>query len=345
MSHEVETMAWAHEVPWHGLGVQVDPKSTPEEMMVAAGCDWTVSKRPLAVVTAPAEEDGDDGEFGYSAVPGHQALVRDTDGKVFDVVGDRWQPVQNAEVFRFFHDFCASGAATMETAGALKGGQIVWGLANLGHGFTLPGGDHVKGYLALLSRHQSGFATIGRVTPVRVVCANTLALSGGFGKAGHEVRYTHVTDFDADRARQEIGLAHEAMDAFTQQAHQLQKINLTPAEAARILAPIYQPDLVDADRSPDWVEDGPEVAQTFAQLTADWESRANRTVRGIMEAALSGPGADVVGWTGWGVLNAATYYANHKARGTTDSRFTSALTGDSNAKMNRLAASLLQLAD
>lgn len=335
MSHEVESMAWAHEVPWHGLGVQVDPKSTPEEMMVAAGCDWSVSKRPLAMVTAPDEADGDDGEFSYDGIAGHQALVRDTDGKLFDVVSDRWQPVQNSEVFRFFHDFCASGAATMETAGSLKGGQIVWGLANLGHGFTLPGGDHVKGYLALLSRHQSGYATIGRVTPVRVVCANTLAMSGGFGKAGHEVRYNHLTEFDADRARQEIGLAHEAMDAFTVMANRLQKLNITQAEAARILAPIYQPDLVAADADTDAV---------LTPLVTGWEDKANRTVRGIMDAALSGPGADVVGWTGWGVLNGATYYANHKARGTTDSRFTSALTGDSNAKMNRLAASLLELA-
>lgn len=338
MSHEVETMAWAHEVPWHGLGVEVAPGTNPEDMMRAAGCDWTVSKRPLAVVTAPAEDD-EEGEYEYTRVPGHQALVRDSDGKVFDVVGDRWQPVQNAEVFRFFHDFCASGAATMETAGALRGGEIVWGLANLGHGFTLPGGDAVKGYLALLSRHRSGYATIGRVTPVRVVCANTLAMSGGFGKAGHEVRYTHVNEFDADRARTEIGLAHEAMDAFTQAAHVLAGINLTKADAARILAPIYQPDLVDAE----WAESYAAEISVSAQLVSDWEDKANRTVRGIIDAALNGPGADVVGGTAWGWLNGATYYANHKARGTADSRFTSALIGDSNAKVNRLASNLLQL--
>jgi phage/plasmid-like protein (TIGR03299 family) len=307
-------------------------------MMRAAGCDWTVSKRPLALVTPPAEDD-EDGEFAYSPVPGHKALVRDSDGKIFDVVSDRWTPVQNAEVFRFFHDFCASGAATMETAGSLKGGEIVWGLANLGHGFTLPGGDAVKGYLALLSRHKSGYATIGRVTPVRVVCANTLAMSGGFGKAGHEVRYAHVgEEFDADRARAEIGLAHEGMDAFTKAAHVLQSINLGRDDAARILAPIYQPEIIDADGFDD--TDG-----TVAPLRADWAERTNRTVEGIMKAALSGPGADVVGMTGWGWLNAATYYANHKARGTADSRFTSALIGDSNTKVNRLASRLLELAD
>ena len=42
MSHEVETMAFANEVPWHGLGNPVSNEMTPEEMMAAAGCDWEV---------------------------------------------------------------------------------------------------------------------------------------------------------------------------------------------------------------------------------------------------------------------------------------------------------------
>lgn len=337
MSHEVESMAWAHEVPWHGLGVQVDPNTSPEEMLAKAQIDWTVSKKPLAVVTAPADEDGDEGEFEYDAVQGHQALVRDSDGKVFDIVSDRWEPVQNADVMRFFRDFCASGAATMETAGALKGGEIVWGLANLGHGFTLPGGDAVRGYVALLSRHRSGYATIARVTPTRIVCANTLAMSGGFGKAGKaEARYNHLSEFSPERAAQEIGLAHDAMTEFEQNARSLLALNMSRDDMARMLAPIYQPGLlVDYD-------DAEPQSRVLAQ---DWADKANRTVAGIMEAALKSPGGDVVGDTAWGLLNGATYYANHQARGSRDSRFTSALVGDSNTKVNRLMGRLLELAD
>lgn len=337
MSHEVETMAWAHEVPWHGLGVQVAPNTTPQEMLVQAGLDWTVSKKPLAVVTAPADDD-EEGDFTYGAVPGHEALVRDSDGRVFDVVSDRWQPVQNSDVLEFFHKFCASGAATMETAGALKGGEIVWGLANLGHGFTLPGGDAVRGYLALLSRHKSGYATIARVTPTRIVCANTLALSGGFGKAGKaEARFNHLSEFDPDQAAAQIGLAHDTMTEFERNAHLLAGLNLSREDQARILAPIYQPDLVDQVADDD---DTP----VMRPLVTDWADKANRTVLGIMEAALTGPGADVVGDTAWGLMNGVTYYANHKARGTRDSRFTSALMGDSNIKANRVMARLMALA-
>ena len=33
MAHAVETMAYAGEVPWHGLGKQVLPDLTPEQML------------------------------------------------------------------------------------------------------------------------------------------------------------------------------------------------------------------------------------------------------------------------------------------------------------------------
>ena len=44
MSHEVETMAYAGELPWHGLGVEVSNDLTPLQMMEKAGLDWEVEK-------------------------------------------------------------------------------------------------------------------------------------------------------------------------------------------------------------------------------------------------------------------------------------------------------------
>ena len=53
MSHEVETMAYAGKVPWHGLGRKVDENMSPDEMLVAAQLDWTVSKRQGYTVDKP----------------------------------------------------------------------------------------------------------------------------------------------------------------------------------------------------------------------------------------------------------------------------------------------------
>ena len=118
MAHAVETMAYAGEVPWHGLGKEVLPDLTPEQMLYEAGLDWSVSKIP-----AFAEVNGEKVAVGKSA------LVRSSDDKVLDVVGDDWNPVQNAEAFGFFADFVGEGNMEMHTAGSLNGGKMVWALS------------------------------------------------------------------------------------------------------------------------------------------------------------------------------------------------------------------------
>ena len=333
MSHEVESMAFAHETPWHGLGVRVTPDMSPEDFAVKAGLDWTVEKRPLFLgrmnsegVAVP-EPDG--------LLDRKMALTRSTDGRVFDVVGKDWKPVQNSKVFEFFKHFCSEGGATMETAGALKGGLWVWGLANLGTGFKLPNGDAVKGYLLLATAHQAGFATIGKVTPIRVVCANTFAMSGGFeGEA--TIRVPHTEHFEPEQAARQMELAREGMAEFEKNARLLQSLNLTRQEATNLLLPIYQPKLE------------PEIVHDI-MLKPD-SSHLPGTIASIFHAAKTGPGADMsqpegpADFTGWGLFNGATYHANHKARGINDNRFASTLVGSNNANLNRIWRGLVKLA-
>lgn len=316
MSHEVETMAFAHAVPWHGLGVPVSASTTPDEMLIAAGLNWDVEKRPMFI-------DSGFGDHGQLQVPRKMALVRTTDDKVFDVVGEKWQPVQNRDVLATFKKFCDEGGATMETAGALRGGQIVWALANLGNGFVLPGGDAVKGYLLLASKHEAGYATIGRVTPVRVVCANTFAMSGGFAGSS-QLRVPHNVEFNPDWAANQMGLARQGMTEFERNAALLQKLNIGRDDAIRILAPVYQPQ------------------DEVADVLRDFDANASRTVKAIMESALKGAGA--VEGTGWGLMNGCTYFSNHRARGTADSRLASTLTGQNNVSMNRVYQTLVEMA-
>src|SRR5690242_4018322 len=111
MSHEVETMAWANQVPWHGLGVEVPADVTVDEMLVKAGLNWEVERIPI--MTA------DDG----ATIPDQYAIRRATDKRVYDVVSDRWRPVQNREILEFFREWTAAGDATIETAGSLRGGK------------------------------------------------------------------------------------------------------------------------------------------------------------------------------------------------------------------------------
>src|SRR5690606_3447487 len=108
----------------HGLGKQVSGDLTPAQMVKAASLDWTVSKRRLYMQGLTDKDDD-------LVVPGFFALTRDSDSKVLDIVGPQYVPTQNIEAFSFFDNFVKAGGATMETAGSLRGGKMVWGLAKL----------------------------------------------------------------------------------------------------------------------------------------------------------------------------------------------------------------------
>jgi len=164
MAHNVETMAYAGEVPWHGLGVQVSNDLTPNQMMEKAGLDWSVIECPSYI-----EHDGKKIETGQ------RALVRSTDGRILTNVGPVWNPVQNEDAFNFFSEYVLAGDMEMHTAGSLRNGQIVWALAKVKESFDLFGGDQVDSYLLFSNPHRYGHSIDVRFTPIRVVCNNTLS--------------------------------------------------------------------------------------------------------------------------------------------------------------------------
>ena len=140
MAHAVETMAYAGELPWHGLGVKVADSLTPREMQEAAGLDWSVEKLPMVAKSGNEE----------IRIPSQQALVRSTDQKVLSVIGQNWEPVQNDEAFDFFVDFVKQGNMQMHTAGSLQDGKMVWALAKVDDDFELFNGDKIESYLLFI---------------------------------------------------------------------------------------------------------------------------------------------------------------------------------------------------
>lgn len=304
MSALVETMAYTNEVPWHGLGYRVDGKTikSVEAMLKAAKIDWTVEKKPLFLA------DGTEAPAS--------ALVRSIDQSILDVVGNGYVPVQNAEAFAFFHDFVEAGDATMETAGSLKNGQYVWGLANLGDAFTLRGDDTVKGYVLVGCPHQQGRSLILKFTTVRVVCNNTLTLAlnsqgakSGKGIVLPEIRRAHRRTFDRAAikgAQAAMGLAREQLDEFAATAKTLQKKSMSRQDAIDVLQPIFAPRF-----------DNDNGAMTLETLTPRMAQ--------LMDILEKAPGAQPD--NAWGVLNAVTYYADHIAGRTDDRRLTQAWFG------------------
>ena len=210
MAHELEMingeaqMAYVGDVPWHGLGTKVDRELTPDQFQKVAGLDWTVEKQPLVTPSGVT-------------VKNKEALVRTSDNTVLDVVGTGWNPVQNSEAFEFFHEYCMSGDMEMHTAGSLKDGQMVWALAKTKESFELFNGDVTDNYFLFSNPHQFGKAINVRMTPIRVVCSNTLALSLS-QNADQMVTVNHRKAFDAEDVKEQMGIAREKMEQYKSMA-------------------------------------------------------------------------------------------------------------------------------
>ena len=140
MAHMVETMAYAGQVPWHGLGVRVNNNLSPFEILDAAQLNWTVEKQDM-ISKHPTDHTLD------QIVSGKKTLVRSSDNTILDIIGSDWNPVQNSEAFDFFSDFVKAGDMEMHTAGSLDDGKMVWALAKVNESFELFKGDKVDSYL------------------------------------------------------------------------------------------------------------------------------------------------------------------------------------------------------
>lgn len=299
MSHMLEftngkaNMAWAGEVPWHGLGTQVPADLTPAQIQEAAGLDWEVVKVP-----AYSTINGEQVDIG------HSALVRQSDNRLLDVVTNDWEPLQNDEAFRFFNEYIEAGNMEMHTAGSLRNGRIVWALAKTKDSFTLFGGDTVESYLLFTNPHQFGKSIDIRFTNTRVVCNNTLTLANAEGaKTG--ARVTHRHEFDAEAVKETMGLAHQKLGTYK--------------EAAEFLGSKQY-------KKEDVVE---YFKRVFPVLSAKPESqkKISKNAGIAIELVEQQPGAEFAPGTYWNLFNATTFMTNHMLGRNVDNRVESLFYG------------------
>lgn len=347
MSHQVETMAYTHQVPWHGLGVNSRAK-TVEGWCADAGLEWKVAKQPMFWASDKFAAGVVKNRSAKTTIPqsrlvaDHYALVRDKDESVLDVVGPDYTPRQNAEVLGFFKEFVEAGKATIETAGSLRGGRVVWALANLKTSFELRGRDRVNGYLLAVSYHQQGKANLYKTTAVRVVCANTLAMSlregGGF-------KDYHSTKFDAaqiERAKEALGIARSQFDDFGAAARKLQSLKLKTPDVVRVVADTFDPSPERVLKKDGTAHNDPAVREAWTMYIEEFDKAASRSVKDIMKAYTDAPGA--APGDGWGALNAVTYYCDHQASRTPDKRLTNTWLGKTSRQKEAVFATLMGMA-
>ncbi len=306
MAHQVETMAWANDEPWHGLGVEVPATLTPLEMQEAASLDWTVSKRPSYTIDAPEWSE----DVGLIQADKTFHIVRDSDNQILSHCGKDYIPIQNEDVFKFFKRFTEAGHMTMETAGSLKNGGEIWGLAKISEDFELVGEDQIKGYLLINQPHIVGRSMIIKLTPIRVVCNNTLTFA--LGSAGASFRIPHVKAFgdEAIRAAEEaLGLSGERMAEFKEAATFLTKKKAKHSDFLEYVGEVYQPTMIADYRRDQELKAQGKLIGELPPLVENFNKYPNLAVEALKHA----PGASLKSSRGtwWGALNAITYVEDH----------------------------------
>lgn len=291
MTHEVESIAYAGAMPWHGLGAKVDPNSTPDEMLKAAGLDWEIERTYIY-----ARRENTDGTTEDIRIPGRRAMIRSSDKKVLTIAGQDWKPLQNKSLLNFFKEYSEAGGAALETAGSLRGGTIVWALASLNHGFSVGGKnsqDKVNGYLLFTSPHRVGSSITIRTTTVRVVCANTMAMAEREG--GVEYKQNHMTHFDWTAAKVAVERAHECLSLAAKRAETIHNLKVSTTDRLRFLGKFFLPNV-------DQLKD--------ADLMAIAQANTNgNTFYAVNQSVEHAPGAEPE--TGWGIMNGVTHWADH----------------------------------
>lgn len=215
MAANVETMFSVREKPWHGLGKIVMEAPTSAEALHLAGLDWNVVQEPIYT------------EFS-EPVEGYKANVRDSDRKVLGVVSDRYKVVQNVDAFSFTDELIGKGVR-YETAGSLQEGKKVWLLARLPREYIIAG-ERISPYLVFSNTHDGSGSVKVAVTPVRVVCNNTLNLA--LDKASRSFSMIHTGNIQdkIQEARDTLFMAEEYMDCLGAEFEQLRRQKMTDVQ-------------------------------------------------------------------------------------------------------------------
>lgn len=274
MSDFVETMFYAgREKPWHGLGTQVDVAPTSADALRLAGLDWEVEKRKIFT------------GFG-KAIPEYFANTRMSDESILGIVGNRYQVVQNKEAFEFTDALLGEGV-TYETAGSLREGRQIWLLAKLDSVNIV--GDEVEPYIVFTNTHDGTGAVRACMTPIRVVCNNTLNAALKGAKRSWSTPHRGDVKGRLDEAKQTLFLANKYLAALDATADMLANEKLTEEQVVICLANMFP----------------------LKKDATDREKQTVETMKDGIMACMIAPDILKFAGTKWGFINAVSDYVGH----------------------------------
>lgn len=285
MTANINTMMYVGDTPWHGKGTKLNNPATAAEALVAAGLDWKVKKVGLYREDRPG-------------IIQAYATVREDTGDTLGVVKGRFTVLQNKEALSLLDAVVGEKGAIYETAGALGKGEKVWMLAKLPESVDIVKGDTVHNYILLAHAHDGSLKINVLLTPIRVVCQNTLnaALHEGRGENKIALRHTANVGLRITDIREALGLVSANFNVMAEAFQSLAQKQMNQEAFNKLVKKIG---LV--------ADNADENTGKIPTRTANMMDELNR----MFEA---GRGMDIAGvrGTAWGAFNAITEFLDYK---------------------------------
>ncbi len=272
------SMFYTGEVPWHRLGVHLQNPATAQQAIEAARLDFKVQLKPLKTIINRKQK----------IVPNTFATVRTDTNEVLGVVGSRYEPIQNRDAFAFFDALVGSDEAMYHTAGVLGKGERIWILAKLPSHIRVGTKDIVDQYLLLTNSHDGSAVVRAKLTPVRVVCSNTLSVALEGNEQEVRIRHTSNAVHKLEEAHKLLGLTNSLFMQLDTIFNRMALRKITDKQLVE-----YVKALVPAN--PD----------------ARFQTRNENIREAIMELHETGQGAELSRGNLWGAYNAVTEFADH----------------------------------
>lgn len=301
-----------HGTIWHQSGQIVQPGTPLADWKREAGLEWTAIPSPISF---------NDSEGNLSVFPDKIALFRSDNQAPLSIVSDSYKIVQPSEVVDFFSDLLEKHDMEMSSCGSLFDGKRFFATAKLNNLEIFPG-DTINGYLLLATSLDGSMATTAKTTSVRTVCSNTLTMAMN-QKSANMIKVPHSTEFDANKAKLNLGLIEESQVQFMENMRKLAAARVTDADAFSIYKNMFYNPEVEADKQ---------------------HGTVVKRVNDIMELYMFGNGAKYGRATMYNVLQGITDYFDHKTKSRTESaRFFNAFYGKNESIKLDSLSKLLEL--
>lgn len=273
MSANVETMMYVREKPWHGLGTRVEVAPTSKEALELAGLDWTIDSMPIF-------------DARGNEIKGYKANTRSTDKSVMGIVSSKYQIVQNHEAFDFTDNLVGEGI-TYETAGSLRGGRQIWLLGKMPERYIA--GDKFEPYICFTNTHDGTGAVRACMTPVRVVCNNTLNMALEGAKRAWSTPHRGNVQAKLEEARQTLELADKYLIRLDEEADRLANESMTEGEVHDTLNKMF----------------------VLPENATDRQKKTAENAKDQIVVCMFRPDVAQFLNTKWGFLNAVSDYVGH----------------------------------